>query len=183
MQTDLDGFNPVRGPNFIYTPPQYVVETNVKNKEAPQKSTQPTPDSRFPGWAAPMSDGRLVTDYRPHCFLNFPTGTQFATKKFMQQNAESIMERSRTRQASRVGAGMSYDSSTEVNPQFTVQCDSLECSYSPYDASGLGVERHEPTPELFGTFASSSPSFQKPAAPVLTTRFEGGRNTPRSTFS
>ncbi len=183
MQTDLDGFNPVRGPNFFYTPPQWIVETNVKNKEAPQKSTEPTPDSRFPGWAAPMTDGRLVTDYRPRCSLNFPTGTQFATKHFMQQNAVSIMEKSRMRQASRVGAGQAYDRATEVNPQILVQCDSVECSYSPYDASGLGVERTENVPELFGTYAYSSASIRKPSAPMLTTKFEGGRNTPRSTFS
>jgi len=35
---------------------------------------------------------------------------------------------------------------------------------------------------LFGTFAYSSPSLFTPATPAITTKFEGGRNTPRGNF-
>ena len=36
----------------------------------------PTEDSRFPGWAAVMTDGRLVTDYRSSRETNIPVRAQ-----------------------------------------------------------------------------------------------------------
>lgn len=181
---DLDGFREAQSPFFFNQPPTWLVETNVNRSltKVSPKTTSPTPDNRFPGWAAPMSDGRLITDYRPKCSLNFPTGTQFATKQFMQKNAETIIQKSRQRQAEVTGAGLAFDSRSVVPAASIVKCDTEACTYYPYVEGGIGLERQESVPELFGTFASSRPSMGIPSEPILTKKFEGGRNSIRGIF-
>jgi hypothetical protein len=180
---DINGFREPQSPFFFNQPPTYLIEVPVKNKVLPIKTTEPTPDNRFPGWAAPMEDGRLITDYRPHCALNFPTGTQFASRQFLTKNAESIMEMSRKRQAEWTGAGRAFDSATVMPPAAYITCNEVECGYSEAVEGGVGVKRVERVPELFGTFAYSGPSFSKPAQPLITTKYEGGRNTVRGVFN
>lgn len=178
---DLKGFREAQSPWFFSQPPTRLVEINLQNKTAPRKDTQPTPDARFSGWAAPMEDGRLVTDYRSKCEVNFPTGTQFATRQFMQRNADEIMKASRKRQASAAGAGLSFDSRTDVPAQMFVRCSTDSCYYTQNVSEGVGVERIEgSSPPLFGTFSISRASWMTPAQPTLTTKFEGGRNSLRS---
>lgn len=177
---DLDGFREAQSPFFFNQPPTWLVEAGVKKQGNEKKSQMtPTPDNRFPGWAAPMSDGRICTDYRSKCELNIPTGMQFASRQFMQRNAEAIIQKSRQRQAELSGAGMAYDSRTDVPASSLVKCDTEMCSYYPYVEGGVGTERQENVPELFGTFSPSRPSLQRPAEPILTTKYEGGRNTVR----
>jgi hypothetical protein len=60
-----------------------------------------------------------------------------------------------------------------------VRCDTGECHVTEGNARGVGVERRDAAPELFGTFAPSYPSMGTPAKPSLTQREEGGRNTRR----
>jgi DNA-binding transcriptional MocR family regulator len=79
-------------PNY-YGPLESAPPVDVREIAANQQA--PAPDSRFPGWAAPMSDGRLVTNYDPHCASNIPAGKQFPTKAWMQKNSDSIIELSR----------------------------------------------------------------------------------------
>jgi hypothetical protein len=179
---DINDFRLAQSPFFFSQPPTYLVESKAKSVTVPKKSMTPAPDNRFPGWAAPMEDGRLVTDYRTHCAVNIPTGTQFATRKWMQQNASEIISKSRARQAELTGAGMSYDSSTEMPANAYVKCDPADCGYVPNAEEGVGVERKDMAAPLFGTFAPSYPSWSKPAAPSLTKFYEGGRNTPRGVF-
>jgi hypothetical protein len=50
---------------------------------------------------------------------------------------------------------------------------------SPGNSRGVGLERIERLPELFGTFAESTPSVGRPAKPSFTQKEEGGRNTRR----
>ena len=176
---DLDGFREAQSPFFFNQPPTWLVENSVKKRVIPQKYTYPTPDNRYPGWAAQMSDGRMGTDYRNHCSQNFPVGTQNASRQFLQKNAESIIQTSRQRVADQAGAGMAYDSSTVVPAEKIVRCDAEKCVQSKYVEGGIGVERQENVPELFGTFAYSRASVQRPAEPLLTTRYEGGRNSIR----
>jgi hypothetical protein len=153
------------------------------NKVAiPRKDTAPTPDNRFPGWAAPMSDGRIMTDYRSHCAVNLPTGTQYASRQFMIHNADSLISQSRKRTAERAGAGLSFDSRTDVPAEQFVKCDKDQCSYMNNVSEGVGVERLDSVPALFGTFGYSSASWMTPATPSITTKFEGGRNTIRGNF-
>ena len=176
---DINGFREAQSPWFFTQPSEYLVETGVKTRIRQNRQEEPTPDNRFPGWAAPMADGRITTDYRSRCELNMPTGTQFASRRFMQNNAESIIATSRSRQATLAGAGMSFDSSSEMPAAQYVSCDTVQCSVTPGSDAGTGTERLEKTPQLFGTFATSSPSLGRPAAPKLTSVYEGGRNTPR----
>ncbi len=180
---DLQGFRETQSPWVFTQPPTRLVEIQVGRLEAPKKDTEPTPDARFSGWAAPMSDGRVGTDYRPKCEANMPVGTQFATRQFMQRNASEIMHLSRKRQAQQTGAGLSFDSRTDVPAASYVRCSPNECKMMPNVSGGVGVERIEgSSPDLFGTFAMSRASWMTPATPSGTTRYEGGRNTPRGVF-
>ncbi len=176
---DLDGFRTPQSPWFFSQPPQTLVDVRSIQATVPRKNTLPTQDNRFPGWAGPMEDGRLVTDYRAHCETNIPAGMQFASKAFLQKNTDRIIAASRNRQADAAGAGLPYDSITDLPPVATVKCDTSECRFTPYEPQGLGVERTESVPSLFGTFRPSRPSWGKPAQPAGTTVYEGGRNTPR----
>jgi len=182
---DINGFREPQSPWFFTQPPEYLVETRVKKLDAPAKGTEPTPDNRYPGWAAPMADGRILTDYRPNCALNIPTGSQYATRRWMQDNATSIMNLSRRRAAETTGAGRSYKN-TEPPPAAYIKCTPDECRYTPVaeqgigeGLGGIGVKRNEYVPELFGTFAPSAPHSGIKDKAMLTIYYEGGRNSKR----
>lgn len=148
-----------------------------------ENRTSPTPDNRYPGKVALMNDGRLVTDYRSRCETNMPTGTQFAARRFLQKNADQIIDESRNRQMRSTGVtGYLYDKS---QPPFEkVQSCSVEsCDIKGVNSFGYGIQRNESVPELFGTFSPTLPSFFNGGGPRnggLTSNYEGGRNTPRS---
>ncbi len=179
---DINQFRTPQSPWFFSQPPTSLVTVAANNTTVPKKTVEATPDNRFPGWAAPMEDGRLATDYRAHCEVNIPTGAQFATRKFMIANADALIAKSRKRQADLVGAGQPYAAVTDIPAQTFVKCDTIQCGYYPNEPLGVGVERVETTPPLFGTFAPSYPSRGKPAAPSGTTVYEGGRNSLRGVF-
>jgi hypothetical protein len=144
-------------------------------------TTVPTPDSRFPGWAAPMSDGRLVTEYQNHCSRNVPTGRQYATKEWMTKHAEEIISVSRERFTQQTGAFYGNDATVVPPPAMIVSCTSSDCSRTLTEApGGLGVERAGATaPALFGTWDPRDGSVAPARKIEITTRYEGGRNTPR----
>lgn len=168
------------------TKPNYyasIASANPFDTEAKGKYSQiPTPDSRFPGYAAPMSDGRLVTDYQTHCSRNVPSGSQFATKEWMTKNAMELIRISRERYAYQSGA--SYRLAETVPPAAVlVECTAGNCHRRITQAAGgIGVERvGAPAPHLFGTWEPTVYA-EKPKAHVrLTSLYEGGRNTPRGT--
>lgn len=147
------------------------------------RNTFPTPDSRFPGYAAPMADGRLVTDYRPHCNEAVPPGQQYAVKEWIQTNTTDIIRLSRERQATMAGAQYGDDPTVVPPPSDIVQCQPTECTMVPTGlADGIGTERvYDRAPPLFGTFSVAR---QRPphANVALTTVFEGGRNSPRGRY-
>jgi hypothetical protein len=178
---DANGFRKGQAPDFFSHPTDYSVETRVKNLEAPSKNTAPTPDNRYAGFAAQMNDGRIITDYRPHCDQNIATGSQFASRQWLQHNANQIIRLSRDRQASAAGAGMGYDSTIEVPPIGYVMCDESDCGYVGANPRGIGIERRDRAAPLFGTFAQSRPVARKDS-PQLTTLYEGGRNSVRGLY-
>jgi hypothetical protein len=180
---DSEGFRKKQSPWYFSTPDTYAIDTQAKKISATKKQTDPTQDSRYPGWAAHMSDGRLVTDYRSKCEVNIPTGLQYATKEFMQKNASDIIHRSRERQLSKTGGGLAYNSIVHMPAARYVKCNEYECLTKKGNPKGLGTERIEDTPSLFGTFALSHPSHSIPAKPMITTEYMGGRNTVRGIFS
>jgi len=179
---DVNGFREPQSPWFFTQPPEYLVETRAKEVDTPLKGTVPTPDNRYPGYAAQMDDARLITDYRPNSSKNIPAGQQFASKQWLQDNATQIISISRTRQATLAGAGRSYDSRIEAPARAYVKCDQTQCSYTKGSADGIGIARTEPVPSLFGTFAESSAFSGTRDDAIMTTYEEGGRNSRRGDF-
>lgn len=147
-------------------------------------STLPTQDIRFPGWAAPMSDGRLVTEYMNHCSKNIPVGHQFATREWMTKNADSIIAVGRQRFAEQTGATYGMDLSVVPPPESVINCTRAECHRVQTDLrGGIGVERADVAPELFGTWDPRNGLPAPAPRTAITTKYEGGRNTPRGGFA
>jgi hypothetical protein len=139
----------------------------------------PAPDARFPGWAAPLEDSRLVTDWRPHCNRNIPAGKQFATHQWIQRNADDIINLSRKRQSEAAGANRGFDNTVVPSAEIIVQCDTFQCGYyRTQQQNGIGTERREPVPDLFGTFNTDVEQVTQ-ALPPITRKFLGGRNSLR----
>ena len=161
-------------PNFYKGGAPVDIRTHVKHQSVG------APDSRFPGWPGPMQDGRLVTDYSAHCENNIPAGSQYATTRWMQKNADEIIHYARKRTAQSLGGSHPYDSSVVPPPTDIFKCSRSECERIDVATPGsIGTERSEPiTFELFGTY--TLPQFPAPKKMVGgTTLEEGGRNTRR----
>jgi hypothetical protein len=140
----------------------------------------PTEDSRFPGWAAVMTDGRLVTDYRSSRETNIPVRAQEKTRIWLQQNADEIIRISRTRAAQNTGMIYGLDKDTLVPAASFIKCSAATCQRTEGALHGIGTERIEETPYLFGTYEAPiglrmAPSPKTP----LTRHSEGGRNSQR----
>ncbi len=146
-----------------------------------KKQAYPTQDARFPGWAAPLEDGRLVTDYRSQCEVNIAPEKQEVSRVWMQQNADQIMLLARERQAVRTGMIYGVDSSIVPPPEVVVNCSAAECSRVVTNApEGIGMERAGcPCPPLFGTFEPSMTSMAPAPKIAQTVKYEGGRNSLR----
>lgn len=175
---DSQFFRVATQPNYYHGLSSYQAEKIANRTTVSTRNTQPSMDSRFPGWAAPMEDGRLVTDYRPHCNTNIPAGKQFATKEWIQNNSDDVIAISRARYAQATGAIYAFDNTVEAPPESLVKCDKVECVFMPSgQRDGIGVERvYDRAPELFGTY--QVPKMRAPAAHVgYNQRFEGGRNS------
>ena len=162
----------------------------VDIKQIARGQARPAPDSRFPGSPAQMEDGRLVTDYEPHCANNIPAGQQFPTKAFMQKRGDEIIAMSRRLSAKRMGADIMFDTSVVPPLANIVSCTRSECKVvrnigsehdgtNPWGGAPIGTGRHEPVPELFGTYTIPSTMAPAHANTGYTTRYEGGRNSLR----
>jgi hypothetical protein len=150
--------------------------------ERRQKYSQiPSPDNRYPGWAAPGESGRLVTSYQNNCSQNVPAGKQFATKKWMTNNATELIDVNRKRSAVFTGAIYGLDESIVPPPATTVEYSRSGVVRTPTNMEGgIGVERAPSVlPELFGTWDPRIPIVRPKPNVALTTHYEGGRNTPR----
>jgi hypothetical protein len=173
-------FRKVTDPNFYEnTPGNWNARGTAYKTVVSERNTFPTPDPRFPGYAGMMEDGRLITDYRPQCNKNVPVGSQYAVKEWMQKNTPSIIDVSRTRQAMITGAIYGLDKSVVPPPVGTVQCTATDCGYASGSPYGIGIERVDKAPEIFGTFDFNGRSVAPASHTELTTKFEAGRNTPR----
>ena len=142
----------------------------------------PAPDSRFPGWAAPMADARLATDWRPHCNRNVAPSLQFGTTQWMQRNADQIISVSRQRLSHDAGADQGFDNTVIAPPENIVSCDIMKCGFRQTGLPfGIGTERQEPVPDLFGTFNTDVQTVTQ-GLPPITRSFEGGRNSVRGRY-
>ena len=173
---DSQMFRKETSPNLMPRSNQAAVRKTVAKMEQ-AKATYPIEDPRYPKHASIMEDGRFITDYKSHCATNGGDPRYGnSVRGFLQHNADALIQVSRKRQADRVGAQYQM-ANTVVEPKLIQKCDEYECTMSRVSKGGLGLERSEPVPELFGTF--SQPTKVTPSPNVrLTTVFEGGRNTP-----
>jgi hypothetical protein len=173
-------FRRVTDPNYYENVPQGFDAKRVAYKTAvSERNTLPTPDPRFPGYAGLMNDGRLITDYRPHCNQNIPAGSQYGVKEWMVKHTPSIVSVSRTRQAKVTGAIYGDDPTVVPPPLATVKCTPVDCAYTTNDVRGIGIERVDKAPELFGTFSFEGEYTPPASKTALTTSFQSGRNTLR----
>lgn len=180
---DSNNFRYGTDPNYYSYKPS---RSDIRQQAAHQpigSTVEPARDPRYPAYAGLMSDGRLVTDYRPKCSKNIRVGDQFDTKQWMQNNAVQIIETSRRRQVEWSGASLPQPDLAPPPANAAVanadRVDVLETGIP----GGLGIQRaNDVTPELFGTF-TYMPTLQEEmhnkSNTKLTTYYEGGRNTPR----
>jgi hypothetical protein len=128
-----------------------------------------------------MADGRLVTDYRDKCVTRAPPGTQFAVKEWTVRNTDEIINISRRRQVQATGQALGV-AATELPPATYQSCDTNTCTIQPSGyAGGIGIERTDKAPALFGTF-TFPPDYELKARNKEFTSLnrisEYGRNTP-----
>ena len=178
---DRKGFLLRSEPDLVLQPSRTIVNQET-SREIEAAKTVNTHDSRFHAYAAPMDDGRLVTDYRQACVGRAPPGTQYAVKQWTIHNTDEIVNISRKRQAESSGHVFGT-ASTEVPPYEIQECNTESCSIKLTNLNyGLGIERQEIVPELFGTFMykPNQSMFSKNTTSIdLNNEIGFGRNTPR----
>ena len=159
------------------TSPDFYASRSVSRPSV--SSGLPAPDSRFPGWAAHLEDGRLVTDYRSNKETNIPVEAQEKTRIWIQRNADDIIRVSRNRAAQTTG--MIYGLDTTLLPPAASysRCAADGCEFKQGAQDGIGTERvGSDAPYLFGTYIPNRPLMQAPLPKVhVTRRYEGGRNS------
>lgn len=149
---DRLGFRTIAQPDLVRQPPRHLVEKETR-REIDATKTTPAPDSRFRAYAAPLSDGRLVTDYRDKCTTRAPPGQNFAVKQWTIHNANEIARISRFRQVQNTGQALGT-AQTELPPAVTQRCDVNGCRIEATAyPDGIGIERLDKAPPLFGTFS------------------------------
>lgn len=177
---DRQGFRLKGEPDVVRQPSRYRVKQETQ-REINATKTCAAPDNRFRGYAALLEDGRLLTDYRQSCVTRAPPGEQFAVKNWMVHNTDEILRISRDRQVQNTGHALGT-ADTEVPGAFVQTCTPYGCEFYPTNAPlGLGLERSEPTPALFGTFdfkPTWSTQQRNQEFTSLNKVVEYGRNTP-----
>ena len=177
---DRKGFRLKSEPELVIPASRTIVNQEV-TREIDATKTVPAPDSRFRAYAAPMSDGRLVTDYRDKCVTRAPPGTQYSVKNWTIHNTDEIIQISRDRQVQNTGMALGT-AQTELPAAVYQQCTTTGCEMIGSGAfGGIGIERRETVPELFGTF-EFAPTYATLAEnrtfTALNKTVEYGRNTP-----
>lgn len=175
---DSQLFRNQTSPNFTAAYNGKAITSAVKHMNKTNPTTYPIDDPRYPKRASHMEDGRLITEYQSHCAMNSGVNSKYGNsiRGFLQHNADGIIQVSRKRQAERVGAHIQM-ANTVVSPKMIQKCDEYDCRFSVTDRKGVGLERSEGVPHLFGTFSEPTMVAPYPKVP-LTHVFEGGRNTP-----
>lgn len=183
--SDSKGFRIQSSPNYnSYKPSnaEIIAQTN-RQRVGASKETEPARDNRYPAFAAPMEDARLVTDYRPKCRKNIRVGAQYDTKLWMQHNATQIIDTARRRHVEWTGASIPQpDLAPPPANAVRADADTVDVIETGIPG-GLGIQRaNDYAPELFGTFTymptAHEEMFNRKKV-ALNYNYEGGRNTPR----
>jgi hypothetical protein len=177
---DRKGFRLRGEPDLVRQPSRTIVNQETM-REIEATKTVPAPDNRFRAYAAPMADGRLVTDYRDRCVTRAPPGTQFSVKNWTVHNTDKIIDISRERQVQSTGQSLGL-ANTVPPPAVLQSCTTQRCSINPTDyPGGLGIERTDKAPPLFGTFTfppDADTLARNKTFTALNKTIEYGRNTP-----
>jgi hypothetical protein len=177
---DRKGFLLRSQPDLIFHPSPTIVNQETTREINATKTVPPT-NSRYPGYAGIMEDGHFITDYRQACVGRAPPGTQYSVKEWTVSNSEEIIRISRNRQAQSTGQVFGT-ANTEIPPLEIQQCSTDSCSIRPtFSQHGLGIERTDKAPALFGTFqvGPDPTSVSKNRKNIdLNEEIRYGRNTP-----
>ena len=115
-------------------------------------SSIPADDSRYPAYAATMSDARTFTDYRSHCASRVPALYTKPVKEWIIKNGSQIIEMNRKRQTENTGAVFGT-ANTVLPPEILVFCDPYGCEQQlTNEQNGTGIEIVNECPELPGSF-------------------------------
>lgn len=110
-----------------------------------------------------MSDGRLFTDYRPRCDINYiipPTNElidSYNYRQFLIQNADVILNEHRKNAYAAAACLPCSDFETMLPEQTIQKCNSKTCAFVMNDPVGLGLGRSqgEYDPELLKMYQAS----------------------------
>lgn len=176
---DSKGFRIKGELDSVYQPTYWAVRQETAREFNATKTTA-APDNRFRAYAAPLEDGRLVTDYRQSCVTRAPYGKQSAVKAWTVHSADEIIRLTRERQLQDTGHVLG--TADTVPPAAEEQtCDVNRCRmYGTGATFGIGLERTDKCPELFGTFdaqPNAATLAKNKVSIALNSVNEYGRNT------
>ncbi len=182
---DSKGFR-VKGEPDLLVQPSWRRTKQETTREFEATKTCAAPDARYNAYAAPLEDGRLVTDYRQKCVTRAPPGQQFATKQWLVHNTDEVIRLSRERQVQNTGHALGTAETVPPAAQFQ-ECGTETCDIAPSGLLfGIGLERKDESPDLFGTF-QFQPSMGTLARNKthldLNDEVRYGRNTPRRWYN
>jgi len=92
---------------------------------------------------ARMADGRMFTDYRQNCIMNYDLSqgkNSFEYRYFLEKNGQSI-EKSIFQKLDQAVKCTSCDAQTVLPVQTIQNCDKGVCSIKMNDPKGLGLDR------------------------------------------
>ena len=187
-ELNQSGFSRDTLPNLYHNLPFGTEYRGAQKAYVPSvKDVYPARDSRYPAFAAPQQDARLVTDYRPKCTKNIHPNAQYNTKLWLIHHTDEIMDESRRRQVEWTGASLAM-ANTVPPPAGIVHSNPFYSEINPTGLqNGIGIERATgPAPSLFGTFTyePTMDEIRNNRKNIkVTSYYEGGRNSPRGVFS
>lgn len=178
---DAQGFR-LKDKNSFFNPAKWDTIEEAKIEVKASGYTLPADDSRYPAFAAPMSDARTFTDYRSHCQTRVPAAYTQPVKQWMIHNGESLIELNRKRAANNTGATLPM-AATAPPAETLVFCDPFGCEMQATgEKFGQGIETVNDLPDMPGTFMYR-PDPEVVAANRKNTLYnlvnENGRNTSR----
>jgi hypothetical protein len=101
-------------------------------------------DNKHGDCPARMSDGRLMTDYRPRCQVNFEAQpnpmSSYEYRQFLTHNAARLMQQNRDTAFQNAYCGPCLDEPGTMLPEQHKQvCNGRTCSFPVNDPNGVGL--------------------------------------------
>lgn len=120
----------------------------VKMEFVPSKDAGIAGDNKHAGCPPRMSDGRLFTDYRRRCDINYINGNSkpldsYAYRQYLLQNADKIIDGFRRTAYGPAACDTCLDknSGTMLKEKECDVCNERVCQRAEVDAAGIGLGR------------------------------------------